>query len=548
MICSTSFSAAATSPLVTASGSPSGDGAVSFDALLSDADAEIPVGMAMPDTTTPSGPTHIAERQADAVPGTPLPPGEAIRPIDGIVSWLVPPDLAVTKAAMAGDIGVPVVPPTQLMARTIIFSPARREAVERNPLSAAPGDPADEQRDDTALDTGDDDRIEPVALPAMANITVMIAPQVTVAAMQPPATMRPIHDGSTSSAITPTVAGVDSPTQGQRLAAGTVSAPPPDGSLAATPPDPANYPIAAPIIPSSRSTDDAGASAATPTTTARSVAPADPAAPIAPAAPAAARPVVATPRSAALGTSIAIGRIVPAVGVSLPETPIQPAPDINRPRADVRSPTPTPVTAIAPLPSPVSINQGPALQVFGAAIAAARRAARPSADDRTVEHAAFQPVAGTVAAPIAATGGAQQAPLDLCQERWPHAMVDRIAQLRDTAAAASAHAAETRIRIVPDALGTIDVSINRDGDAIAVHFQADQAATRTLLQDAQGRLADIAEARGLRLSGSSVDGGSAGSGQQRQPQPQQPALPGAPPRTTAGDSVTADDADRDRVA
>ncbi|MDE0879253.1 MAG: flagellar hook-length control protein FliK [Sphingomonas bacterium] len=198
---------------------------------------------------------------------------------------------------------------------------------------------------------------------------------------------------------------------------------------------------------------------------------------------------------------------------------------------------------------PAPVTQGPALQVFGAAIAAARRSERSATDAAGLDPAdTFQPIAETTRV-IAATGSAQQAALDMSQDRWPHSMVDRIVHLRDTAAAISASAADTKIRLVPDALGTIDVSITRDGDAVAVRFQAEHAATRALLHDQQGRLADIAESRGLRLSGSSVDTGSANAGQQQQQAARQPApLPSAPPRATTSDTVTVQEAESGRVA
>ena len=140
-------------------------------------------------------------------------------------------------------------------------------------------------------------------------------------------------------------------------------------------------------------------------------------------------------------------------------------------------------------------------------------------------------LAGTAAArtdqtpAVAATGDAQQAPLDLRREQWPHAMIDRIEALRDAADATS-----TKIRVVPDALGPVEMSVRKDGDTLHVHFTADQAATRAILTDAQPRLAAIAEQRGLRLGGSTVDGGSTNAGagqQQQQAASRQPAAPPA---------------------
>ena len=63
-------------------------------------------------------------------------------------------------------------------------------------------------------------------------------------------------------------------------------------------------------------------------------------------------------------------------------------------------------------------------------------------------------------------------------------MIAHIETLRD-----NADAGDTRIRLIPDALGTIDVAVKRDHDTLHVQFTAEQATTRTLIQDAQPRLA-----------------------------------------------------------
>ncbi|MEG8053104.1 flagellar hook-length control protein FliK [Sphingomonas aerolata] len=186
-----------------------------------------------------------------------------------------------------------------------------------------------------------------------------------------------------------------------------------------------------------------------------------------------------------------------------------------------------PAAATQPQPGTVAS----AAQVFGAAIqAAAQRRDEPRLQDDT-----------TLLAPLAAAGTVHalaptmdvQAPLDMRQERWPAAMIERIDILRD-----AANATDTRIRLIPDALGTIDVSVRRDGDTVHVHFAAEQAATRSLLQEAQPRLTELADARGLKLSQGSVDTG-AGQQQQRTATPHQPS---APARARAG-TATAPDTD-----
>nr|WP_244655521.1 flagellar hook-length control protein FliK [Sphingomonas sp. CFBP 13603] len=111
----------------------------------------------------------------------------------------------------------------------------------------------------------------------------------------------------------------------------------------------------------------------------------------------------------------------------------------------------------------------------------------------------------------------------------------------------AANATDTRIRLIPDALGAIDVSMRKDGDTVHVHFNAEQAATRTLLADAQPRLAELAEARGLKLGQAMLGGGNtgsnAGSSQQRAP-----ATTNAPNRATAASAVIADPTEDTRIA
>ncbi|WP_177200227.1 flagellar hook-length control protein FliK [Sphingomonas rubra] len=194
--------------------------------------------------------------------------------------------------------------------------------------------------------------------------------------------------------------------------------------------------------------------------------------------------------------------------------------------------------AVAPLPAPAPIpTAAPAGIVFGAA-----RFAAQTADDRD-EPALPIGLAPLAAAPLerpAAAAPPPQAPIDVTQERWPHTMIERIEMIRD-----AANEVDTRIRLVPDALGAIDVDVRRDGDTLHVRFQADQPQTRALLADAAPRLAEAAEARGLRLGQSSVGGGqgdgTAGQGQQQQRSPVPTAPPRAPLSPTAAGLADDDD-------
>jgi flagellar hook-length control protein FliK len=112
-------------------------------------------------------------------------------------------------------------------------------------------------------------------------------------------------------------------------------------------------------------------------------------------------------------------------------------------------------------------------------------------------------------------------------------MIDHIEMLRD-----DANARDTRIRLTPDALGTVDVALRRDGDAVHVRFSSANEATRLVLNDAQPRLAALAEARGVRIAGSSIDSGTGGGGQ---PQPQPRAESPRPARATRGVATTETD-------
>ncbi len=217
-----------------------------------------------------------------------------------------------------------------------------------------------------------------------------------------------------------------------------------------------------------------------------------------------------------------------------------PAPDLP-PRWSTQDTAPS-RTVVAQQPLTLAVQPQPgtvasAAHVFGAAIRAAAHGR-----DEPADTPAIGPLAAPAATPaIASIAHADpQAPLDMRHERWPTAMIERIEVLRD-----AANATDTRIRLIPDALGAIDVSLRKDGDTLHVHFTAEQAATRTLLQDAQPRLAELADARGLKLSHGAVETG-AGTGQHQQraatPQPQQqPSAPARRPRADGGADIDSTD-------
>lgn len=115
---------------------------------------------------------------------------------------------------------------------------------------------------------------------------------------------------------------------------------------------------------------------------------------------------------------------------------------------------------------------------------------------------------GQSVAPVAAPQS-----LDLGRRDWMEQMIERIDTLQSQGGAR-----ETRIRLTPDALGAIDVSISHDEGGVRIHIATDTALARAMLADAAPRLTEMAELRGLRLSQANVDPGTAGDGQgQRDP-------------------------------
>ncbi|MCW3846924.1 flagellar hook-length control protein FliK [Sphingomonas sp. LB-2] len=144
---------------------------------------------------------------------------------------------------------------------------------------------------------------------------------------------------------------------------------------------------------------------------------------------------------------------------------------------------------------------------------------------------------------VQAVADAQQAAIDTRRSEWMSQTIDRIEALRD-----SPNSRETSIRLSPDALGTVDVSIRHEGDRVHVRFTAENAQARTLLTEAQSRLTEIAEARGLKLGQTSVDsgvsGGTAGQGQRHDAAPKT-ATASAPPGVPGSETERATD---DRIA
>ncbi|MEG3163450.1 flagellar hook-length control protein FliK [Sphingomonas sp. PB2P19] len=216
----------------------------------------------------------------------------------------------------------------------------------------------------------------------------------------------------------------------------------------------------------------------------------------------------------------------PAIDAAKLETADTPLPDAMPDAVTVDA------FAVPAVPDVVPRGAAPAAHVFSAAIRAAVGNDADAAPRRETANAGPMSIGAVGLEPqrhaVAATGDVQQAPLDARQGDFPHRMIDRIEQLRD-----DANASNTRIRLIPDALGQIDVTMRRDGDAVHVHFAAEQGATRALLENARTELADIAASRGITLGQTSV-GADGGSQQRQAPAPsQQPQRAAAPTPSAA---------------
>lgn len=243
-----------------------------------------------------------------------------------------------------------------------------------------------------------------------------------------------------------------------------------------------------------------------------------------PVTPAPAQATTATPASPTGAIALPGGvELLDPGAAAVVATAVTDIPAPNAPRIAVPAATPrfSLAATMTPPVDPAPATVQPARQAFAAALAAlsARSARVPKRDDDSADP---QPSAAAMVAPTGDTlppaavtqvADGQGAALDLRHDRGLRGMIDHIEALRD-----DANARDTRIRLVPDALGTVDVAVRRDGDAVHVRFSSANEATRIVLSDAQPRLAQLAEAGGLRIAGSSVDSGAGGG----QPRPQTP--------------------------
>ncbi|MBM3928617.1 MAG: flagellar hook-length control protein FliK, partial [Sphingomonadales bacterium] len=206
------------------------------------------------------------------------------------------------------------------------------------------------------------------------------------------------------------------------------------------------------------------------------------------------------------------------------------------------------VTTVALPPAPPPAPEvRPAAQMFAQAMFAAAPI-RADRDDRRGDSPAttlFPSVSvaaqgGFSAMAVPATVAAQSGTLDMARGEWMTSMIDRIETLRDESGAIG----ETRLKLAPDALGAVDISVRRDeAGQYQVRIAADTAQARTLLAEAAPRLADMAEARGLKLSHAGVDSGTGANpgftDSHRRDGQHAPAAPRRPVSAAANDTSAA---------
>ena len=275
-------------------------------------------------------------------------------------------------------------------------------------------------------------------------------------------------------------------------------------------------------------------------------------------AQAAASPLMPTPTTASqlprpLRVSDAIAPVGQAAAASAPAAPLTIVAASSASALPTSAPLATP-TQVVDRPDPpswvaqrdaavptitVSTTPQPAGQVFAAAIAAATswrsKPALPGQGDAAILAAALS-TAPAVNLPdqtaVAATGSTNPAPLDLRQDPGLQRMIDHIETLRD-----DANAHDTRIKLSPDALGSVDVAVRQEGDRVHVRFTTEHEATRALIAEAQPRLTELASARGVRIGDTSVTTDSAGGGSGAAPQPRPTPQPSRTPSRARSDAT-----------
>lgn len=167
----------------------------------------------------------------------------------------------------------------------------------------------------------------------------------------------------------------------------------------------------------------------------------------------------------------------------------------------------------------------------------------PVVDIPAADFAPLSPVAAPQPAstsPVTFQPAQPAAQVDPARAEWMQAMIDHIGDVVQESGKR-----EALIRLLPDALGAVEVKIVERDDRLQVTLNADTAQARQLLSEHAPRLAELAEARGLRFAQTDIGGG--GQQQERRPAPEQPQSP-LRPRSAQADADTSSPDDADRIA
>ncbi len=232
------------------------------------------------------------------------------------------------------------------------------------------------------------------------------------------------------------------------------------------------------------------------------------------------RPAEASPPAA-----LPEGKTLPVASADLPVAP----------RHRIAGEAGAPVVTIAPpAPPPVAVAMA-APVMLAEAVRDERDTPEPRESD-PVGTAIPLATAEVAPRPVAAPAAGDGARLDLADDRWMQGMIDHIETLRGEAGTSG----ETRIRLSPDALGTVEIVLTHGDEGMQVRFASDTPDAGRLIADAQPRLAELAAERGLKLGGMQVDVGArhGGASQDPAPTPRRPrgAMAGEPAEPTFQDT------------
>jgi len=254
--------------------------------------------------------------------------------------------------------------------------------------------------------------------------------------------------------------------------------------------------------------------------------------------PAALRAPPLPPAGPTLPPAASAGPLPPLAGAPAPAVPLAAAPRVLA-RAELRPELRSPALRVAadPISMPAAAGGDPAA-------AAPPLVPAPVAGVADAAPAGFGPGAPAPAATARADAPAPLPRLDTSQPDWLQGMIDEIVELRREGGLR-----EAQIRLAPDMLGTVEIRVEeREDGRMHVTLAADSAQARALLSDAAPKLQELAEARGVRLGQTQVDGGAAGDRRPASnPQPEAPARPATANRAAAADADPSA-RHRDRIA